>query len=321
MSPSVRRFLLSTCVVALMAASQNAAQTTYREIKPWGPIPVPGPIEWEMGRVATDPKGEKIYAFRRSDPPIVELDASGKILGMWGDGMFVWPHGMSVDGDGNLWVTDAAIGPGRSATGPVLAPLIQSAVQAGRGHQVFKFSPQRKLLLTLGTKGVAGEGPNTFDAPADVIVGAHGDIFVADGHRNNRVVKFSKDGKFIKAWGKLGAGPGDFNQPHALALDSQGRLFVGDRNNKRIQIFDQDGKFIDQWTEYGGPSGVAITPDDTMYVTDQSRKIVTVGSARDGKVKYVIPGIWAEGIAADAKHNMYVAEVVDRSLRKFATSK
>lgn len=317
----IGRVLAITCAVGVFAIQGSAQSPStpspmYEEVKGWGPIPKPAPLAWELGRVATDAKGDTIYAFRRSDPPIVELDASGKVLKMWGDGMFVWPHGMQVDGQGNLWVTDAAVGPG-AGSASFLAPRIPSALAAGRGHQVFKFSRTGQLLLTLGTKGVAGDGPTEFNGPADVIVGKNGDIFVADGHRNNRIVKFTKDGKFIKTWGKKGTGPGDFQEPHALALDSQGRLFVGDRQNKRIQIFDQDGRFLDQWGQYGGPSGLSITPDDTLYVTDQSRKIITVGSARTGKITAVLEGIWAEGVTADAKHTIYAGEVVDRSFRKF----
>ena len=141
----------------------------------------------------------------------------------------------------------------------------------GKGHQVFKFSPDGKVLMTLGKAGVAGNGPDEFNAPSAVLVAPNGDIFVADGHgreTNARIVKFSKDGKFIKTWGKKGSAPGEFDIPHALAIDSQGRLFVGDRQNNRIQIFDQDGKFLDQWTQFSRPSGIFIDKHDVIYVAD-----------------------------------------------------
>src|SRR5205807_10332395 len=134
----------------------------------------------------------------------------------------------------NVWITDAQ---GKD----------------GKGHQVIKFSPEGKVLLTLGKAGVTGDGADTFNQPSDVVVAPNGDIFVADGHGGNsnaRIVKFSKDGKFIKAWGKKGSAPGEFDTPHALAFDSKGRLFVADRANDRIQIFDQDGKFLDQWKQF-----------------------------------------------------------------------
>ena len=131
----------------------------------------------------------------------------------------------------------------------------------GKGHTVMKFSPDGKVLMTLGKPGVAGDGPDTFNAPSDVLVAPNGDIFVADGHgdkTNERIVKFAKDGKFIKDWGKTGKGPGEFDVPHALAMDSSGRLFVADRSNNRIQIFDQDGKFLAEWRQFGRPSGLYI---------------------------------------------------------------
>ena len=144
--------------------------------------------------------------------------------------MFNFPHGATVDRDGNLWVTDAR-------------------GEGGKGHQVFKFSPDGKVLMTLGKAGVCGSGPDLFDQPTDVLVAPDGDIFVTDSHRNgknNRVVKFSKDGKFIKEWGQKGSGPGEISEPHTIAMDSRGRLFVGDRENNRIQIFDQDGQVPDR---------------------------------------------------------------------------
>ncbi len=166
----------------------------------------------------------------RSEAPILKYDANGKLLATWGQGMFVFPHGATVDRDGNLWVTDAR-------------------GENGKGHQVFKFSPDGKVLMTLGKAGVSGSGPDLFDQPTDVLVAPSGEIFVTDSHRNgknNRVVRFTKDGKFVKEWGKKGSGPGEISEPHTIAMDSRGRLFVGDRENNRIQIFDQDGSFLDR---------------------------------------------------------------------------
>lgn len=323
------------------AQSAPAAQTAvapllplapgYKQVEPWGPVPHdPAPIKdyvvwnkdifWEIGRVAVNTKGDRLYAFRRSDPPILQIDpATGKIVKEFGSGMFVWPHGMYVDKDNNLWVTDATV----SNTDPNLAKQLKPALAAGYGHQVFKFSPEGKLLLTLGTKGMAGESPSLFNAPADVIVAKNGDIFVADGHVGTRIAKFDKTGKFLKSWGTKGNGPGQFIQPHGLALDSQGRLFVGDRggNGGRVAIFDQDGRYITEYKQFGNPSGVAITPDDTMYVTDQGKKIVTVGNAKDGTVYGIIPDIWAEGVSVDRNHTVYAGEVFRRHMKKFTFTK
>ena len=253
-------------------------------------------------------------------PSILKFDASGKLLKSFGEGMFVFPHGIYVDQQGNVWVTD---GQGKD----------------GKGQQVFKFSPDGKVLMTLGKAGVAGDGPDTFNQPSDVIVAANGDIFVADGHGGNtnaRIVKFSKDGKFIKTWGKKGTAPGDLDTPHALAYDSKGRLFVGDRANNRIQIFDQNGKFLDQWTQFSRPSGLYIDKNDVLYVADSEsnttrhpgwKRGIRVGSAKDGTVQAFIPDpepdqdrsatSGAEGVAADAQGVIYGAEVGPKGLKRY----
>src|SRR6202158_680419 len=216
--------------------------------------------------------------------PILEFDSSGKLLKSFGAGMFLFPHGLTVDRDGNIWVTDSQGGD-------------------GKGQQIFKFSPDGKVLMTLGKAGVAGDGPDTFNMPSAVAIASNGDIFVADGHggkSNNRIVKFTKDGKFIKAWGKKGTGPGEFDIPHCLAFDSQGRLFVGDRNNNRVQIFDQDGKFLDQWQQFSRPSGIVIDKNDVIYVADSEsgnvakdrgdwKRGIRIGSANTGQVTGLIP--------------------------------
>ena len=244
----------------------------------------------EVPGMAIDARG-KIFAFHRSDPPIVELDASGKILKMWGEKLFAWPHGIRVDRTGNLWITDGQ-------------------ARNGIGQQVFKYSPDGTLLMTLGTKGVRGKAP-TPSAGRAMSRSPTTATSSSPTAINSRVVKFDKDGKFIKAWGKRGTGPGEFNLPHTLVIDSRGRVLVGDRSNNRIQIFDQDGTFIDQWTQFGTPSGMYITPDDTLYVVDYNvKKGVFVGSAKDGSVKYKLDEAVAEGVAVDRDGNIYVGETI-----------
>jgi NHL repeat len=250
--------------------------------------------------------------------PIFKFDRSGKPVKSFGAGMFVFPHGMHVDKDGNVWVTD---GEGKD----------------GKGHQVVKFNPDGKVLLVLGKAGVAGDGPDTFNRPSAVTTAPNGDIFVADGHggdSNARVVKFSKDGKFIKAWGKKGTAQGEFDTPHAIAVDSRGRVFVGDRSNSRIQIFDQGGKFLEEWKQFGRPSGIFIDRNDIIYVADSQsdakrnpgfKRGIRIGSAKDGSVQALIPGIGPEpdkesvpeGVAADALGNVYGAETSANDLKKF----
>src|SRR5580693_4340120 len=281
---------------AQSGAATNSAPNPYRSIDDWAKMPE-GRTWGSTSGVDIDPDGTSVWVaercgayappsqFKPGEPvacdgssldPILKFDASGKLVKSFGAGMFILPHGLHVDRAGNIWVTD---GLGRP----------------GKGHQVIKFSPDGKVLLTLGKAGVAGSGPDEFNAPSDVLVAPNGDIFVADGHGGNtnaRIVKFSSDGKFIKTWGKKGSGPGEFNTPHALAMDSKGRLFVADRDNNRIQIFDQDGNYIEEWKQYGAPSGIFIDAKDNIYVADSQsnaknnpgfKRGIRVGRVKDGK--------------------------------------
>jgi DNA-binding beta-propeller fold protein YncE len=287
-------------------------------------------------------------------PSILKFDASGKLVASFGQGTLIFPHGIYVDRDGNVWVTDgqddapqaargaAAPAAGQPAAAGQAAPA-PAASRSGplpgstRGHQVFKFSPQGKLLMTLGKPGGAAD-PEYFYQPNDVLVAPNGVIFVSEGHggANARILKFTKEGKFISAFGKKGSGPGEMEQPHALAMDSRGRLFVGDRSNNRIQIFDQDGKFLEVWPQFSRPSGLYIDAKDMLYVADSESESVArnhdgwkrgirIGSAKDGKVLWFIPDpvekatgtSAAEGVAVDAQGNVYGAEVGPRGIKKY----
>ena len=283
---------------------------------------------WVLHRCFNDqPAGAATCVGREDVPPILKFSPSGQHLDGWGEGRFAFPHGFHIDPDGNVWATDA------NGSETVLG-----LSAGGRGHQVFKFSPTGELLLTLGTAGVAGSGPETFDRPTDVAVAANGDIFVTDGHGpNNRVVKFTQDGRFITTWGRPGDGPGEFNQPHTITLDSRGRVFVGDRSNGRVQIFDADGNFIAAWTQFGRPSGMFIDEDDILYVTDSTsnsrnnpgwKRGIYIGSARDGSVTAFIPDpdleqqdqnriSGASGITADRHGSIYAADVGPKRIRKY----
>lgn len=299
MAQNRRVLLVVVSVVALAILTAHVIQAgsasgapSYRVVPGWGRLSAP--LQWgEVPNVAIDPKGT-VFVFTRREPPIIELTAAGNVLKTWGQGMFVWPHGIRFDRDGNLWITD-----GRAAN--------------GNGQMVYKFnSDGSKVLMTLGTRGVSGDGPNEFNGVTDVAIAPDGDIFVSDGHVNSRVVKFTRDGKFIKAWGRKGTGPGEFNLPHSLAFDSRGRLLVADRSNKRIQLFDQDGTFLEEWKQFGEASGIFIMPDDTLYVTDwQDKKAIFIGSAKDGSIRETIGGLTlAEGLTVDRQGNIYAAETL-----------
>jgi sugar lactone lactonase YvrE len=294
---------------------------------------------WVAERCGANTCLDRATGQMSSSPSILKFDASGKLVASFGQGMLIFPHGIFVDRDGNVWVTDGqddAPPPGGAARG---AGAQRSGPLAGstRGHQVFKFSPEGKLLMTLGKAGGAAD-PDYFYQPNDVLVAPNGDIFVSEGHggANSRVLKFSRDGKLITSFGKKGSGPGEMDQPHALAMDSAGRLFVGDRSNNRILIFDQQGKLLDTWSQFSRPSGIFIDRQDMIYVADSESESVTrthdgwkrgirIGSAKDGKVQFFIPDpvektagtSAAEGVAVDAQGNVYGAEVGPRSLKKY----
>ena len=321
-------------------APTNSAPNPYRAIYDWAKIPE-GRSWGSTAGVDVDPDGSSVWVFERCGTfalpsemkpgqpfacdgstlaPVLKFDASGKLVASFGAGMFVLPHGIRVDPAGNVWATDAA---GRN----------------GKGHQVVKFSPDGKVLMTLGKAGLAGDGPDEFNAPSAVLVAPNGDVFVADGHGGNtnaRIVKFSPDGRFIKAWGKKGSAPGEFDTPHTLAMDSRGRLFVGDRQNNRIQIFDQDGNFIDQLFQFSRPSGVFIDASDTIYVADSEsesasknhdgwKRGIRIGKIADGAVTAFIPDpaekatttSSAEGVAVDKSGNIFGAEAGSRRLVKY----
>jgi DNA-binding beta-propeller fold protein YncE len=267
-------------------------------VEPWAHFP-PGVTKWASATgVDVDSHGN-VYVFHRNEAmPIMAFDNQGRFLRAWGQGMFTTTHFLRVDRDGNVWVTD------------------RGAMQA------FKFDNKGKLLLTLGKKGVLGDNSSqdTFNGMADLAVAKNGDIFIADGEGpNTRVVKFSKDGKFIKWWGGKGTGPGQFDMPHSIAIDSKGRVYVADRSNNRIQIFDQDGTFIDQWKNFGTPWGLFVTKDDMLYVVDGTENnCLLIASTKDGKVVDRINGLSnATAVAVDSKGAIYIGEVNGTNVKKY----
>ncbi|MCA9738783.1 MAG: hypothetical protein KC645_14230 [Gemmatimonadetes bacterium] len=298
----------------------------------WGTLPA-GRTWGAVSAVYPTPDGQRIWVAERcgantcigSDlDPVMLFELDGTLVRSFGAGLIAWPHGMHVDRDGNVWVADA-LGFGQQP--------------AGWGHVVYKFSPDGEVLMTLGQKGVAGQGRDTFNKPSDILVAPDGSIFVADGHDaggNNRIVKFDAQGNYLLEWGTTGKEDGEFRDPHALAMDSQGRLFVGDRANSRIQLFDQQGQHLETWTQFGRPSGLWIDEQDRLYATDSESnkgrnpgwlRGIYIGSAATGWLESFIPDpepdpdrsatSGAEGIAADHLGNLYGAEVGPQQMRKY----
>lgn len=327
--------VFGACALPTPGTGQMTAENPYRVAdEAWGDLPE-GRAWGSISAVYPGPDGRTIWVADRCGASgcvgredvdmIFQFDLEGHLLRSFGAGLIAVPHGLHVDREGNVWVADASYLGGR----PV----------EGVGQVVRKFSPEGELLMTLGEWGVSGTDPYHFDRPCDVLVAPTGEIFVADGHEddgNNRIVKFDASGRFLMEWGGTGEATGQFREPHALAMDSQGRLFVGDRGNQRIQIFDQSGNHLANWTQFGSPSGLYIDTNDMLYVVDSDSNVNThpgwrrgmyVGSARDGWVTAFIPDpepnpddlvtSAAEGVAADALGNLYGAEVGPRTLRRY----
>jgi DNA-binding beta-propeller fold protein YncE len=347
---------------------------------------LPAGRQWgATSAVDIDKDGTSIWVAERcggnsscvSNPvdPILKFDANGNLVTSFGKGLLVSPHGIHVDRDGNIWVTDyqddsgnggrsalsgAAPPPGRgrgdaagragaagrgdaaAARGGAAGRGAATALPiprpgATKGHQVHKFSPDGKLLLSIGKPGGA-DAPDCCWQPNDVVTNQKGEIFIAMIHgAGGRIMKFTPQGKPIKTWGEAGSGPGQFSTPHSLAIDSKGRLFVADRGNVRLQIFDQDGKFLDEWKQFSRISGIYITADDTLYAADSEssatsnpgwQRGIRIGSARDGKVQYFVPDpagpgaasggtSAAEGVAVDRAGNIYGAEVGPTDVKRY----
>jgi DNA-binding beta-propeller fold protein YncE len=342
-----RLFLTAAFAAVAFAANEpNSQPNPYQTEKGWFQLPE-GRTMGSTSSVAIDSKGNIWVADRCGKnscadsklDPVFEFDKSGKMLKNFGSGLFIFPHGIYIDKHDNVWIADE------------LADI------------VVEFSPEGKTLMTLGHKGVAGSGEDGFNQPNSVAIAPNGDIFVAEGHNERRgegaadILKFSKDGKFIKRWGGHGSGPGQLEMPHSLTFDTKGRLFVADRMNNRVEIFDQDGKFIAEWKQFSRPSGVFVDKHDVLYVADSEsqsvmpdpnakkgrggavtdygwnpgwKRGIRIGSAKTGEVIAFIPDpggedltarhpatTGAEGVAVDAQGNIYGAEVGPRDVKKY----
>ena len=272
-------------------------QSQYRLVENWVQFPA-GVTKWGAATGVDVDSHDNVYVLNRNEAmPIMVFDKNGRFLRSWGQGLFKTTHFLRVDRSGAVWVTD-------------------------RGDmQAFKFSPEGKLLMTIGRKGVTGdnESHDTFNGMADIAIAKNGDIFIADGEGpNTRVVKFSRAGKFIKWWGGKGTGPGQFDVPHSIAIDARGRVYVADRSNNRIQIFDQNGKFVNQWTNFGTPWGLFIKGDRIYVVDGTANNCLLIASLADGKVIEKIDGLSnPTAVTVDSTGAIYVGEVNGANVKKF----
>ena len=261
---------------------------------------VPNSIELGLcSGVAVNSKGH-VYLAHRGKSPIICFDSTGRYLRSWGDDSIGSAHGLRIDRDDNIWVTDID------------------------KHVLLEFTSTGKLLLSLGQPGKAGLGNDQFDKPADVAFGAAGEIYVADGYGNSRVMKFAANGKFLTSWGKPGSGPGEFNLPHSIVTTSDGRVVVGDRLNKRVQVFNADGKLLEIWGKFT-PFGLEVSRDGVLWVADggthqvlrldgTGKVVQSWGKKGSALGEFDAPHM----LAADAAGNLYIAEILNKRLQKLA---
>lgn len=313
----------------------NSGDNPYRVIRDWARLDREARDWGGSNGVAIDVDGRSVWAVDRCSPgatpgcvdspanPVHLFDESGNEVRSFGGGIFVWPHGIHVDADGNVWVADAR-------------------ADGGKGSVVVKFSPQGDILMTLGTPGVHGNPPEALTDPTDLVTDPeNGDVYIAESHSNvadpdlvGRISVFDRNGNFLRVIGRAGTGPGEFRTPHAIEFDSQGRLIVADRHNHRVQMLSKDGSFIREYPEFGRVSGLAIDANDVIYTADSEsndashpgwRRGIRIGSLADGRVTIFVPahetdspdGAMGEGIAIDPAGNLYTAEAQLRGVTKY----
>lgn len=306
-NPITASTLAAIAVVMLMTAPvcaqnpsafQRVPELSYRVLPDFFHFPE-GSGSGESSAVALNSKGH-IFLFQRVDPMLSEFDPEGRFIRSIGKGLFDQPHGLRIDAEDNIWTTDVG------------------------SHLVLKLSPAGRVLMVLGRKDWGAEANWLFNKPTDIALGKNGDIYVSDGYGNSRVVKFDKDGNFIKSWGSFGVAPGQFDLPHSIVIDNQGRVYVADRENQRIQIFDADGNFLKEWTGIGYPYGLYITPDQHIWESDGGYDRV-LELDTNGKILGAIgrpghmPGqfAWAHMLAVGPDRRIYVADVLNWRFQVF----
>jgi len=298
----MRGFCLFLVGVSLAVAQSNFPAMHYKVDSDWPQLPA----GWNFGEtpgVAVDAK-DHVFVLHRGENPILEFTPDGRLVRSWGEGLFIRPHAIRIDQEGNIWTVD------------------------NDTHQILKMDPSGRIRLVIGRRGQSGETEEAFNRPTDVAFGLNGEIYISDGYVNSRVVKFSKEGRYITAWGKKGKGPGEFNLPHSVAVDKQGRVYVGDRENRRLQVFDGNGKFLEEWTHVGSPWGLDLQPDQTLFIADgYNDRVLKVDLT--GKVLGAFGGNgrmpgemnFVHHLEVDSAGNIYVGEIKNQRVQKFTPRK
>ena len=291
---------LGVLTVAVPVQAESGFPSMQYEVDADWPLLPPGWNFGEVPGVAADSRGH-VFVFHRGEHPIMEFAPDGRMIRSWGEGLFLRPHAVRVDPEGNIWTVD------------------------NDTHQVLKMDSSGRVRMVVGRREEGAETEENFNRPTDVAFAPNGDFYVSDGYVNSRVVRFSKEGRYITAWGKKGDGEGEFNIPHAIAVDRQGRVYVGDRENYRVQIFDPDGNFLTQWRHVGAPWGLELRPDDTLFIADgYNDRILKV--TLEGKVLGAfgtngrMPGElnFAHHLAIDPSGNIFVSEIKNHRAQKFS---
>lgn len=292
----MNKFLCASIAAVVLAAPSIAqTNTSWEVLHDWGNLP--DGMEWgPASQISATPDG-RIVVLRREAPNFYVLDPDGNLLDSWGDDVFALAHGIRVDSNGFIWVTDNS------------------------DNVVLKYDMDGELLMTLGQKGTAGNNSSqvAFDGPADVFVDGDGDIYVADGYRNSRVVQFTGEGEFVRSIGGVtGTGPSEFDLPHAVVVDSMGRIIVADAQNGRLQVFDANGQFQEEWNDFpSNPRGsMFIGDDDTLYVSHVDSEAVTI--MRNGEVIEVVDGIEGRphGVTVGSDGSIYIAATGNQDVKK-----
>lgn len=281
-----------------IADAANWPRLDYAVDPAWPQLPAGWTFEETPG-VAVDTR-EHVFVFHRGPHPLMEFSAEGALLRYWGDGTYVWPHALKLDPEGFLWAID------------------------GGGHMIVKLDKTGRVRMVLGRKQTPGKTEENFNQPTDIGFGPEGDIYVTDGYGNSRVVRYSREGRFISEWGRNGSGPGEFKLPHSVVVDRRGRVYVGDRENYRVQVFTRDGEFITQWRDFGSPWGMFITPDNFLFMCDgHANRVVKLTLEGELVGSFGLPGKiagqfgFAHQIVVAPSGNLYVSEIVNWRVQKF----